>query len=208
MLILYSGKPKSWGLVALFTLLLTFWHGKASAVFLSLESTAVSPSQGQQLTVDLWARDLGTDVVSGFDADLVFDPAALSFQSASFSSLLGDGIDSIQDATDFGNSINLAELSFLFESDLSALQSGADFILASVTFVIGQAGLTQLSISNSMVSGADPFTTTFSGPANSLAFNVSAAQVPEPVSSLLLLLGLCFVGLKKQRWSGSKGALS
>ena len=179
-----------WSSSALLTLFLMLWQVQANATIIGLESSAASLQQNQQFTIDLWARDLGTNVVSGFDMDIGFDNTAILFQSASFGSLLGDGFDSIQDVVNLGSVINLAELSFLFESDLFALQGGADFILGSLTFVANQTGTTQISIFDSMVTGADPFTTTFSGQANSLTFNVASAQVPEPASWLLFFFAL------------------
>ena len=193
-------KLKQWLSLPLLAFTLSLWASQASATFLSLESSHTSSSLNQQITIDVWARDLGSDVVSGFDIDIAFDSAALSFQSAFFSPLLGNGIDSLQDTVNLGNSLNLSELSFLFESELSALQSGSDFVLASLTFVVSQVGLTQLSIVDSLVTGADPFSAAFEGSANTLSINVAAAQVPEPASIFMLLAGL-FIAFGKRNLS-------
>lgn len=179
-----------WRASTLLILLLMIWQVHANATLISLETTTLNLSQNQQFTIDLWARGVGTDVVSGFDVDISIDNAAVLFQSATFSSLLGDGIDSIQEVTDSGSIINLAELSFLFEDELLALQGGADFILVSFTFLVDQIGSAQISISNSLLTGADTFSAAFSGSANSLTFDISAAQVAEPQTGLLFVLSL------------------
>ncbi|NMP30891.1 hypothetical protein HII17_04880 [Thalassotalea sp. M1531] len=179
---------------------LVLWQNQASATIISIEASTFSPNQGDTLTIDLWVRDLGLDVVSGYDVDINFDPAILSLQSASFGSLLGGGIDSIQDAVDFGNYINFAEISFLSEFDLSSLQGGTDFILGSLSFLTEQTGTTQISIANALVTGADPFIESFSGPANTLTFDINSTQVPEPNIWLLMVFGL-FVVYRQQKHS-------
>lgn len=163
------------------------WQTPVHATLISLETSTTNPAHNSVFSIDIWARNLGTDIVSGFDIDIHFDSNALVFQSASFSSLLGDGIDSLQDALLQGSVINLAELSFLFEDQLNALQNGTDFILGSLTFAASELGSTAISLSDAFVTGADLFAPTFSGPGNTLTVEVSPSQVPEPATWLLVL---------------------
>jgi hypothetical protein len=124
----------------------------AKASLITLETDVSSVFLGEQIDVNIWIRDLGSDFVSAFSLDLLFDSSLVSVNAASsfFGDKLGDGIDSIQDIFDFGGIINVAELSFLLDAELDALQQAAgvriDFLLATLVFDTGALGVANFSL--------------------------------------------------------------
>lgn len=174
-----------------------FWHYSAQATLITLQSSNLNPAKDQTVTIDLWARDLGSDVISAFDVDIGFDPAVMTFQTASFGSLLGSGFDTFPDTLDYGNHINIANFSLLTVPELDTLQNGADFILGSLSFLVNQASSTQVSIIFSEITTESTITgdinfASFLGDKTSLTFNNAASSTQVPTPNILVLISFGF----------------
>ena len=136
--------------VLLFAATLTTTHANASLI--SLETTDNTVFLGEQISVDIWVRDLGSDFVSAFSLDLLFDTALVAANTGAslFGDKLGAGIDSFQDLLDLGGLLNVAELSILLDNELDAnQQSGGlrlDFLLATIVFDTQAVGLANFSV--------------------------------------------------------------
>jgi hypothetical protein len=124
----------------------------AKASLITLETDVSSVFLGEQIDVNIWIRDLGSELVSAFSLDLLVDTSLVSVNAAGslFGDKLGGGIDSIQDVFDFGGIINVAELSFLLDAELDLLQQVAgtreDFLLATLVFDTAALGVANFSL--------------------------------------------------------------
>jgi hypothetical protein len=87
-------------------------------------------------TVDIVVSDLGGEAIAAYDIDLAFDSTLFSVLDVTFSGLLGDfaaeETDQYWDSA--GGVVDLYEVSFLSDDELSALQGGSDFTLLSILF--------------------------------------------------------------------------
>ncbi|NOU14232.1 MAG: hypothetical protein HOO92_09790 [Methylococcaceae bacterium] len=160
---------------------------------ISLGITPITQS-GNSVNLGLVISGLGSasaPSLGGYDFDIGFDPAHLSFDSAVFGdSVLGNQLD----LSNFGSNyttanvgspglLNLSELSFDAISDLNTLQADS-FTLATLSFNVLNPGTSQLDITINTLSDAD-------GSAL-LANNTSVAitTVPVPGAVWLMLSGL------------------
>ncbi|NCP65436.1 MAG: hypothetical protein GW836_12405 [Paraglaciecola sp.] len=129
-----------------------FTTSPAKASLISLETDTSSVFLGEQIDVNIWIRDLGSEFVSAFSLDLLVDTSLVSVNAAGslFGDKLGGGIDSIQDVFDLGGIINVAELSFLLDAELDLLQQLAgtrvDFLLATLVFDTTALGVANFSL--------------------------------------------------------------
>lgn len=199
-------------LLLLAATLLTTSHVNASLI--SLETTTNTVFVGEQITVDIWVRELGTDFVSAFSLDLLFDTALVAANTAAsvFGDKLGAGLDSFQDMLDFGGLLNVAELSLLLDSELDAnQQSGGvrlDFLLASVVFDTSAVGLANFSVDfdplfGGVIGEAGALLDT-ELPAQPLQVSIIAPPVnsvaePSVIGMLISLMGIVLVsgGIRK-----------
>lgn len=140
----------------------------------------------------------GSEAVSVFDLDVLFDPTILAPNAVVFGdSVLGDqldlfGLGSIIDATQGVGVMNLAELSLDSPDDLEALQ--ADFFtLATVTFDTLAFGTSTLEISVNALGDA------FGNPLRAYVGDGSVGAVPEPRACVLFGTGLIVVGIGLRR---------
>ena len=184
-----------------------------NAALITLESSSTSALVGEELVVEIWVRDLASSVLSSFDMDVQFDAGLVQFEQTYFGALLGDNINSFQDANLSANSINLAELSLLSEADLEVLQSSSgsriDFMLAELNFTALAQGLAAFELS------VDPlFGGLFDALGNDIPFNLPAQpsqftvqaspiQVSEPnvIGLMLSLIGIFLVCRKESQIS-------
>lgn len=118
-----------------------FHASTASAAMLGLEADTALASAGDSVAVNLIVSDLGdltAPSVGAFNVNIVFDLAALSFESYSLGALLGNAgaLESVDISTGVaGGNVGLGEVSFLSASALDALQP-ASFVLATLTFSV------------------------------------------------------------------------
>ena len=171
-----------------YLILYCFISTSANATLISLESASNQVFQNEIIELELWARNLNGELISGFEFDINFNPI-VTFQGVTFGSLLGDNLDSIQFVTPFSSSINIAEASFLFDADLFSLQGGNDFLLASFRFLAVDLNTAIFSVGSSDVIGANyaPISILTSP---ELSIDIATQQVPEPNTLVLLFIAL------------------
>jgi hypothetical protein len=171
----------------------------ASALVLSFSPTSVPANVGDSVSVDVVATALGTDVIAGFDLDVLFDPSILAPTSVLFGTGLGD--PSLFEAlTSFGFTpgvVDFAEVSFLTTSELDALQS-EPLTLATLGFDVIGPGLSALSFR------LDAANLVVDGDGNTLevvtrAGSVGNAVVPEPSAALVFAAGAALIAARVRR---------
>ncbi|WP_153810858.1 hypothetical protein [Paraglaciecola arctica] len=193
--------------------------GQAHATVISLETSTMSPVNGDNFVIELWIRELGNEPLSNFDFDIAFDESLVQLGDVTFGPLLGDGIDSFQDSILSTNSINLAEWSLLSGSELDSLQNDIagrlDFMLVSLTFAAIAEGVASFALSFDPINGglfdANADSISFTIPTAQLAMNIQpklASQVSEPNTLGLFASLLCIVLAvrsqgRSQSWSRS-----
>lgn len=193
-----NGKSTAAGILCLLLMLLA---PPSKALLISLEAADTSVASGEQIGLQLWARDLGTEIVSGFELDVNFNSSLMGFDNSLFGDALGNGIDSLQDSLQRSGSINLAEISFLSDAELEGLQSNGgsrvDVLLASLFFTGSSVGIAEFSLSFDPVfggvfgSGATDLT--FDLPSQPILIEVQAAlaaPVSEPNQFAMILMML------------------
>jgi hypothetical protein len=166
--------------------------GLSAAVELSILPSAVTVQQGNSVSVDLVASDLGSfsaPSLGAFLVEIIFNDAILDFDAVVYGSLLGNPGDpletSIVTTTGIG-SVSLDEFSFLLDVELDALQPDS-FTLATLTFSGQTVGTSALSIGT--VDLADAVGNTLTPTAlNAGSIQVtSAGKVPVPATAALIL---------------------
>jgi hypothetical protein len=167
---------------------------EASAVTIGFAPDTVIAGVGDSFTVDIVVSDLGSDVVAGFDLDVLFDPAVLLATSVAFGPYLGAATVTASDLTVPGVA-DLFQASFLSTADLAALQTGP-FALATLGFDVVGAGSSSLSFrfdSVNMLVGGDGQVLDVT------ARSGSVGAVPEPSAALVFATGCALVGLRLRR---------
>lgn len=160
-------------LVALFA-----FAGSAHAVLIVSFDPAPpsSVSRGESLLVNIVVSDLGGEVVSGFDVDILFNISVLRVDLVFVTTELGDF--NLGEASVTGGllsvGLNVAAVSFLGDADLLALQDGESIRLFSVEFDAIDDGTTDFAFGSVEV--------------------VSSAPIPEPTSVVLFGIGALVVG--------------
>jgi PEP-CTERM motif len=185
---------------AAWLLLLT---GLAGAITLQIDPSNQDVTTGSTVNAELVVSGLGSAAapsLSTFDLDVTFDDSILSFLDFTFGDpILGDQLDlsslgSITAVSPGVGTVNLFELSFDTSTDLDTLQAGS-FTLGTLRFGALSTGVSAIGISVNALGDAngDPLTAEIVGG----RVAVSAAQVPEPASVLLLLAGVVgFAGFR------------
>jgi PEP-CTERM motif len=185
---------------AAWLLLLT---GLAGAITLQIDPSNQDVTTGSTVNAELVVSGLGSAAapsLSTFDLDVTFDDSILSFLDFTFGDpILGDQLDlsslgSITAVSPGVGTVNLFELSFDTSTDLDTLQAGS-FTLGTLRFGALSTGVSAIGIAVNALGDAngDPLTAEIVGG----RVAVSAAQVPEPASVLLLLAGVVgFAGFR------------
>lgn len=180
------------------------------AAFISLETSNASVEVGDSINIDIWIRDLGSEFVSAFDLNLTFNNALVQYANSAFGPFLGNGIDSIQSVIPgFGN-VNLAEFTFLSDTETDALQrdpiNRIDFVLANVSFTAEQVGVAGFEIDidpifGGIFMGDNGIPVNFTLPSAPLLVNItqSTTPVPEPNLFGLICSLFCVIALSRQQ---------
>ena len=175
--------------------------GQAQAIMLEF----VPPSQGVNLgdpaSVDLVISDLGNlspPSLGAFDLDILFNDSILDNPAVTFGSELDQGIfGSFAASADFGNSVNLFEISFEDPGVLDALQPDS-FVLATIGFDTIGIGTSALTIN--LIDLGDSLGNTLSATVGTGSITVRDPNaVPEPATLALMVLGLAGFGVSTRR---------
>lgn len=110
---------------------------------------------GDTVTAELWLSDI-QDLVTGFDASLLFNSKLLQLQNVSFGDFLSiPAVGSDRDFFADNGKLTLWELYFGFSTedmtDLAAVQPGTSFRLASISFTALKNGLAKLQLDSASV---------------------------------------------------------
>ena len=174
-------------------LLSALYAGPALAVSLDFApNSVVVGGVGDTFDVDVVVSNLGGEIVSAYDFDVLYDAALLNATAVAFGTSLGDPafFETFQAATLSAGAVNLAELSLLSDADLAALQSGP-VTLATISFeVIAGTGAqgTELTFGPGGEGTID-----IKG-LNAAKLNVGARPIPEPSSAVLFVVGALIAG--------------
>ena len=189
----------------------SMYMGASSATLLSFSPSTNTVNVGDTFDVDvvisdLYATDGSREIVSAFDLDVLYDSAVLNATGVIFGTSLGlnvsdDPFDFFADAlvaSDLSpGRVDLAELSYLFNSELLALQPNDSFTLATLSFDAIGLGISSLTFDpiefpGVDVKGYDPFS----------PFDLSNSTgqgtvtvVPVPGALFLMITGLLSLGI-------------
>jgi hypothetical protein len=178
----------------------------ANAATISIDPSSQSTTVGSTVSATVRIADLTTGTapsLGGYDLNLSFDSAVLSFSGLTYGSGLDVlGLGSIR-VSDTGSAalglLNVVEISLDEESDLNALQTDA-FGLFTVTFQALAAGTSGLSLQvNSLAdaAGLGLNAATANG-------SIGVAPVPLPAAAWLLFSGLAgLAGISRRRSHGA-----
>lgn len=176
----------------LLTLLATFYLGStlANANTISVVPSSNSVVVGDEFYVNVMIADLGAGTlpsVGTFDFDLTFDPAFVTFGSASYGTALDVlGLGSLNSTTPSFGKVNLFELSLDLPGDLNSLQPDT-FLLSQIKFRASSIGTSALTISVNALGDADGIALPFSK--NNSTVTIMSA-VPEPETYAMLMMGI------------------
>ena len=170
----------------------------SQALMIDITPNFQSVFVGESVSVDIVASDVSNAGGLGdFDFDLSFDDSILNFDSVTFGTGLGFGL---QDSSALGGSLNINEVSFESEAYLLANQADS-FILATINFTASAIGLSDVAFDSIWALGdaggnaIDPFNTSNA----SIEVLQRSASVPEPSALALLSLGLGLMVLRHRK---------
>lgn len=164
---------------------------------ISVTPSSQSLSVGSLFNVDLVVSELATGSapsLGAFDLYFNFNPANLSFVSASFGdATLGDQLDlahlgSLTATTPESNRVQLFELSFDSVNDLNNLQADT-FRLATLSFIGLSQGSSPLAVTLNAVSDANGDALDL----NTQGGGVTINAVPVPAAWLMFVSGVLFL---------------
>jgi hypothetical protein len=189
--------------IAIGTLLATLCllgAGVASAATIGFVPGAdVTAGLGDNVTVDIVISDLGGEIVSAYDLDVLYDATMLTPTSVDFTDELGNVVagEALVDwDVPTPGVLDLASLSLLWDPALVALQDGDTVTLATIGFQGIAAGTSQLSLV------FDEFNDVKGLRATPLELEVGGEPaIPEPGAALVFAAGAAVVAgaLRRRR---------
>jgi hypothetical protein len=190
---------RSMVLIIISLLLMLFSNSTSQAITIGFDPVSQDVTLGSPAVVDLFISGLGDGTapsLSTFDVDITYDPTILAFTNYVLGTYLGNLSGGEAWDLSWGETasglVNIAELSFLFDWELDALQPSS-FTLASLTFDSLVLGTSPLGLSANAL--GDAFGDPLSADIQSGSINV----VPEPATVLLVGSGLAGVGFLRRR---------
>ncbi len=151
---------------------------------------------GGSTTIDILISDLGGEIVSAYDLDLLYDASVLLATDVVFGTSLGDELF-FEVFGDFDLSVaglvDFAQLSLLDDDTLFPLQGGQEVVVARVVFeavATGTSGLSFAFDAFNDVKGRDAAVLPIEAGMGSIRVTDSGAAIPEPSSAVLFAVGL------------------
>ena len=192
-------------LVAIFGLL---QFSSASAISLNFVPSNQTVNLNQSFGVDVVVANLGNEIVSAFDLDVVYDPLVLSATDFQFTTNLGS-LDPFDFEIFFADSfitpgrIDFAELSLLSDAELDSRQ-GDSVVLGTMTFEAIAVGVSSLIFDPNTFPGID-----IKGRDALRLLNLdvgdgsvtvnAVAVIPLPGAAILMLTGLLGIGVASRK---------
>lgn len=175
----------------------------AAAVPIRFEPGATTVAAGDSFLVDVVISDLGGEIVSTYDLDVLYDASILAASDVIFTPLLGNP-ELFEVFNDLDLSVpgtaDFAQLSLLPDADLLALQAAGTFTLATIAFDAVAPGTSTLEFFLDPVNdfkGLDaailPITTT-----PGTVTVEAAVAVSEPSTLWLMLIPLAVMALARR----------
>ncbi len=122
--------------------------GVASAATIGFQPGSQALDVGDPWSVDVVVSDLGGEIVSAYDLDILFDPSVININVVSFSGALGNiaAAEAFIDVDILGPGVlDVASLSLLSDPALLALQGGDSVTLFTLSGQALAEGTTNLS---------------------------------------------------------------
>lgn len=177
------------------------WSAVASAAYIEFTPATTEVFAGDAFGVGITIGGLTeSEIVSGFDLTALYDPAILGATGFVFSNLLGvPDFDTFTATLAELGSLNVFNVSFLFDDELLALQQGGSVLLGTLQFTALAVGTTLLSFAPLLagdVSGAGCLLSIDCAlgierlSTASVLVRERVVDVPEPGALGLLLVGL------------------
>lgn len=175
------------GIAAAAALLLA--AGASQAATIGFDPDTASGAPADTIMLDLVVSDLGGEIVSAYDLDILYDDSLLSPLTVTFSSELGIALS---DATLLSPGVlDIAAVSLLSDADLMALQDGNSVTLATLSFQVLAEGESTLDFSfdafNDVKGANNAVLDVVADPA------VINPGIPEPSSAMLFAVGALLV---------------
>ncbi|MCT6698492.1 cohesin domain-containing protein [Rheinheimera sp. 4Y26] len=139
----------------LFAAAALFFAAQSQATVINIQLDKNQYEVGDTVKAELWLSDI-QDLVTGFDASLLFNSNLLQLQNVSFGDFLSiPAVGSDRDFFADNGELTLWELFFGFSTedltDLAAVQPGSNFRLASISFTALKNGLAKLQLGSASV---------------------------------------------------------
>ena len=194
-------------LVALLSLALVAWP--AQAIVLSLSGPDEPVTVGEAFELSLSVSELGGEIVSAFDLDLVFDAALFTASDVVFGTMLGGPTDSASGSLISAGRVDLFELSFLSDDTLAAMQADpVTLATLSLTAIAAGNGLFAFDVETPPgldVKGRGALRLEFDS-VDGYALAVAAPPVSVPEPAPLALLSAALAPLAWRRRASNRAA--
>lgn len=176
----------------------------AGAVTITALPSTQDVETGETASVSIEIGDLGGEIVSAYDFDLLYDPTVLLATEVVFTSQLGDELlFEVLDDFDLGSPgvVDFAQISLLSDDALFALQGGDAVVVASIHFDAVAAGTSDLSFHFDAVNdvkGRDAAILPIAATNGSIRVHDpdATAPIPEPAAALVFGAGLLLVRVR------------